>query len=85
VYKADIRGTQFADVGQNGRITNPANMDGLDMNEAIVSTNTGSFKQAYEDYYGQPVPVIVQYGPTVLGTTTASTVCPNGGNGPCSL
>jgi uncharacterized protein YjbI with pentapeptide repeats len=85
VYKADIRGTEFADVGPGGRITNPANMDGLDMNEAIVSTTAGSFEQTYQDYYGQPVPVLIQYGPTVLGTTTSSTVCPGGANGPCSL
>jgi uncharacterized protein YjbI with pentapeptide repeats len=85
LYKADIRGTQFADIDHSGRITNPANMDGTNMHFATFSKTTGQFEKTYQNYDGTAVPLVVDYGPTVLGTTTSSTRCPGGGNGPCSL
>lgn len=84
MHNADIRGTQFADCTHNG-ITNPANMDGLEMSEAVFSTSAGRFEKVFTDFHGNQIPVSVDFGATVLGTTTASTICPNGNNGPCSL
>lgn len=84
MHDADIRGTLFADVA-GGVITNPANMDGLEMAGAVYSTEKGVYKARYKDYYGNPVDIYVDYGVTVLGTTTSSTTCPNGQDGPCTL
>jgi uncharacterized protein YjbI with pentapeptide repeats len=85
MHNATIRGTLFADVS-GGVTTNPANMDGLEMDGAIYSTSSGVYNPTdYKDYYGHPVMIYVNYGPTVLGTTTSGTTCPNGQSGPCSL
>jgi len=85
VNSADLRGTLFADQAGNV-ITNPANMDGLDMNGACVSTTGGVYSpQTYTDYYGQTIQIYVDYGATVLGTTTSNTTCPNGQPGVCTL
>jgi uncharacterized protein YjbI with pentapeptide repeats len=85
VENANIYGTQFADVS-GGVITNPANMDGLDMEGAQYSTVPGTYEPTnYTDYYGKPVFIYASYGPTVLGATTSSTTCPNGQLGPCTL
>ncbi len=85
VNAADLRGTLFADES-GGVITNPANMDGLDMNAACVSTSSGVYDpRSYTDFYGRPIQIYVNYTATVLGTTTASTVCPNGQPGVCTL
>jgi uncharacterized protein YjbI with pentapeptide repeats len=74
-YEADLRGTDCTG----------ANMDGLDMRSAQVSTGQGEFNQVYKDYYGVPIPVILSYSATVLGNTTAGTTCPDGSRGPCHL
>jgi uncharacterized protein YjbI with pentapeptide repeats len=85
MHRADIRGTQFAQVA-GGQITNPANMDGLDMSGARASTDAGVYKpDTYFDYYGKRVVIYVNYQATVLGNTTSMTTCPNGCPGPCSL
>jgi uncharacterized protein YjbI with pentapeptide repeats len=82
---ADIRGALFADVA-GGVTTNPANMDGLEMDGATWSVTSGVYDpEKYKDYYGKPIQIYVNYGATVLGTTTSSTTCPNGQNGPCTL
>ena len=75
VYQADIRGVNFTG----------ANMDGLDMRGATVSTSSGTFEQSFTGYAGQKVPVAFEYGPTQLGNTTQTTQCPNGSSGPCTL
>ncbi|MFB5675074.1 pentapeptide repeat-containing protein [Paenibacillus terreus] len=74
-YEADIRGTDCTG----------ANMDGLDMRSAQVSTEPGEFNQVYKDYYGNPIPVILSYSATVLGNTTNGTTCVDGSKGPCHL
>lgn len=85
MHNAKISGTLFADVS-GGVTTNPANMDGLEMDGATYSTESGLYNPTnYKDYYGNPVMIYVNYGPTVLGTTTSGTTCPNGQSGPCSL
>ena len=72
MHNANISGTLFADVS-GGVTTNPANMDGLEMDGATYSTSSGKYKPTtYKDYYGNPVMIYVNYGPTVLGTTTSS-------------
>ena len=75
VYKADIRGTIFTG----------ANMDGLDMRGATVSTGSGQFQKAFTGYDGKIVPVAFQFGATVLGNTTSNTTCPDGNSGPCHV
>jgi uncharacterized protein YjbI with pentapeptide repeats len=75
VYHADIRGVNFTG----------ANMDGLEMRGATVSTTGGEFAREVAGFGGATVPVAFKYGPTLLGNTTASTLCPDGSNGPCSL
>ena len=82
--EADIRGTLFADQTHGG-ITNAANMDGLDMDNATCSTVAGNYVAKLTDYYGKPVLVFEAYPATLLGTTTSATTCPNGSAGPCSL
>jgi uncharacterized protein YjbI with pentapeptide repeats len=85
MHDADIRGTQFAQVA-GGQITNPANMDGLEMLGATYSTDGDVYNPTtYVDYYDKPVLIYVSYQATVLGTTTHSTTCPNGSLGPCTL
>jgi uncharacterized protein YjbI with pentapeptide repeats len=85
MHNANISGTLFADGSGVGR-TNSANMDGLEMDGATYSTSSGLYNPTnYKDYYGKPVMIWVNYGPTVLGTTTSATTCPNGQSGPCSL
>jgi hypothetical protein len=84
MHNANISGTLFADVS-GGVTTNPANMDGLEMDGATYSTSSPYKPTTYKDYYGNPVMIYVNFGPTVLGTTTSSTTCPNGQSGPCSL
>lgn len=85
MHNANICGTQFAQVA-GGVTTNPANMDGLEMEGAIYSTGSGLYNPTnYQDYYGNPLIIYVEYGATVLGTTTSSTTCPNGDDGPCTL
>ncbi|WP_382403368.1 pentapeptide repeat-containing protein [Flexivirga alba] len=75
VYTAHLEGTNFSG----------ANMDGLNMREATVSTSGGDFEKIYSGFGGVKVPVAFHYGPTQLGTTTSNTTCPAGNNGPCSL
>lgn len=85
MHNANITGTQFAD-SEGGVITNAANMDGLEMQGATFSTTSGVYEPtSFTDYYGKPVFIYVSYQPTLLGTTTSSTTCPNGNDGPCSL
>ncbi|MDC0667875.1 pentapeptide repeat-containing protein [Nannocystis radixulma] len=60
-YNADIRGLD----GQG------SNMDQIDLQGALQSTTDGGFTQTYKDFYGNPVPIGLRYGPTVLGTTSA--------------
>ena len=85
MHRADIRGTLFADTTQNGT-TNPANMDGLEMQGCTFSTEKGTYTHSYPNYYkDKPVVIYVDYGATVLGTTNTSTVCPNSESGPCIL
>jgi uncharacterized protein YjbI with pentapeptide repeats len=85
MHNANICGTQFAQVS-GGVTTNPANMDGLEMEGAQYSTASGLYNPTtYTDYYGKPVIIYVEYGATVLGTTTSGTTCPNGQVGPCTL
>lgn len=74
-YEADLRGTDCTG----------ANMDGLDMRLAQVSTEPGEFNQVYKDYYGNPIPVILSYTATILGNTTPGTTCVDGSKGPCHL
>jgi len=81
--QADIRGALFADEA-NGQLTNLANMDGLDLRNAVFSTSSGQFQKVYPGYSGNVV-IATQYGATVLGTTTTATMCPNGSQGPCTL
>jgi uncharacterized protein YjbI with pentapeptide repeats len=83
MQKADLRGAQFADLTQNGT-SNPANLDGLDLLGAIYSGKAGTCQIDYEDFYGKACSIEVHYGPTVPGSTTANTVCPDGKNGPCA-
>jgi uncharacterized protein YjbI with pentapeptide repeats len=83
--QADIRGTQFAD-SEGGEVTNPANMDGLVMQGATYATEPGDYVRTdLTDYYGKGVFLSLSYQPTLLGTTTSGTVCPNGNVGPCQL
>jgi uncharacterized protein YjbI with pentapeptide repeats len=84
MHNANISGTLFADVS-GGVTTNPANMDGLEMDGATYLTPSPYQPTTYKDYYGNTVTIYVNFGPTVLGTTTSSTTCPNGQSGPCSL
>jgi uncharacterized protein YjbI with pentapeptide repeats len=85
MHGANICGTQFAQVA-GGQITNPANMDGLEMVDAQYSTLPGVYNPTnYVDFYGNQVVIYVSYGATVLGTTTGSTTCPGGDLGPCVL
>lgn len=81
--KADLRGVQFADVTQKGT-SNPANLDGLDMLGATYSAKGGMCEIDYKDFYDSDGMTVVNYGPTVPGETTASTVCPDGNKGPCA-
>ncbi|AFC30620.1 pentapeptide repeat-containing protein [Paenibacillus mucilaginosus 3016] len=74
-YEADLRGADCTG----------ANMDGLDMRAAQVSTGQGEFSQVYKDYYGNRIPVMLSYSATVLGNTTTGTTCPDGSKGPCHL
>ncbi|MCM3628288.1 pentapeptide repeat-containing protein [Paenibacillus glycanilyticus] len=74
-YEADLRGADCTG----------ANMDGLDMRSAQVSTEQGEFTQIYKDYYGNQIPVMLSYPATALGNTTAGTTCPDGSKGPCHL
>ena len=82
--EADIRGTQF---GVNGRLgpTAPANMDGCDLSLAQYSTESGPYAMQFTDYHGNRWSVDDIYGPTLLGTTNAQTICPDEANGPCHL
>jgi len=75
VYTAHLEGTNFTG----------ANMDGLNMRGATFSTSSGDFEKIYAGFDGAKIPVAFRYGPTQLGTTTSSTTCPQGTNGPCSL
>jgi len=85
MHNAKICGAQFADVTEGGT-SNPANMDGLEMQGSQYSTISGTFKSTdYKDYYGNVIPLFVDFGPTVLGTTGSSTTCPDGSPGSCSL
>ncbi|MWC29914.1 pentapeptide repeat-containing protein [Paenibacillus sp. MMS18-CY102] len=74
-YGADIRGADCTG----------ANMDGLDLRSAQISTQSGEYNNVYKDFYGNPIPVILQYSVTVLGNTTGSTTCADGSKGPCHL
>lgn len=81
--KADLRGVQFADLTQKGT-SNPANLDGLDLLDATCSAKAGVCEIDYKDFYGKDSTIVVNYGPTIPGSTTSSTVCPDGKNGPCA-
>ena len=49
------------------------------MNAAVRQRSSGVYDpRSYTDFYGRPIQIYVNYTATVLGTTTASTVCPNG-------
>jgi uncharacterized protein YjbI with pentapeptide repeats len=74
VSSADLTGVDFTG----------ANMDGLDMSNATVSRTGGVFEQMFTGYAGQSVPVSCSHGPTVLGTTTSTTVCPGAAADPVS-
>jgi hypothetical protein len=81
---ADVRGAQFAVVTHTGT-SNPANMDGVDMRGCVYSTAHGTAVVDYRDFAGEDQQMPVDYGPTVLGTTGQSTICPSGDEGPCKL
>jgi uncharacterized protein YjbI with pentapeptide repeats len=81
--RADIRGTQFADVTDGGR-TNPADMDGADLKGCVLSTSSGVFEQEVKGYGDQMLQLKAPFGVTVLGTTTENTTCPNGQPGRCT-
>jgi len=75
MYKSDIRGADFSE----------ANMDGLNMADATVSTQKEHFTETYEGFDGDPIPLSFNYGPTIPGNTTSSTTCPDGRSGPCHI
>ena len=80
----DIRGTQF---GVNGTPvpTDLANMDGCELSFTKYSTTSGPYSTRFTDYYGNTLYIDDAYGPTLLGTTTNQTICPDTSSGPCQL
>lgn len=75
INTADISGTDFTG----------ALMDGLDMDKAIVATESGFFQKTFMGYKNARVLVSFNFEPTKFGNTTKNTTCPNGKGGPCHV